>query len=75
MVSLQGGKSSLNIRGSNPTWEVANKCLNAIELVEVVEKNKDGPLPSPKVPLLVNDWQWRKLISCSRAWSFFLNLV
>ena len=27
-------------------YEVANKCLNVCELVEMVERNKDGSLPS-----------------------------
>lgn len=66
MVSLQGGKSPLNIRGSNPAWEVANKCLNAIEWVEVVEKNKDGPLPSPVIS------QW---LAVEKAHFLFQSLV
>lgn len=49
MVSLQGGKSPLNIRGSNPTWKVANKCLNVRKQTEVVERDKRW---SPPLSLL-----------------------
>ena len=40
----------LKMRGSYLKCKVANKCVNVREWVEVVEKNKDGPLPSPAFP-------------------------
>ena len=30
------------------------KCFNVCEGVELVERNKDGPLPSPAVPWIVS---------------------
>ena len=37
---------SLKICDSHLTCEVANNSLNICQQVEVVEMNKDGPLPS-----------------------------
>ena len=39
---------------SNLTCKQANKYANVRERVEVVEKNKDDPLPDPVVPLFVS---------------------
>ena len=58
LVSQKRGKSHqvevwwlqtlcLKICGSHFTCKVANNCLNVLEMGQVVEKNKDGPLPFP----------------------------
>ena len=39
----------LKVRDNRLTCKVANKFLNDCKRVEVVERNKDGPLPSPTV--------------------------
>ena len=41
----------LKIRGNHLTSKVANKCLNVLEQVEMVERNKNGPLPSSWWPV------------------------
>ena len=33
------------------------KCFNVCEGVELVERNKDGPLPSPAVPCIVSAYE------------------
>ena len=57
MVNQSNGKSikwlqavRLKIRDSHPTCKVAKKCLNVRELVELVDENKDGFLPSTALP-------------------------
>ena len=54
MINLKLKLTSINaiqlkIHGSHFTCKVASISLNVRERVEVVEKNEDGPLPSPAV--------------------------
>ena len=44
----------LKICVSHLTWKVANKCLNVCERVEVEERNRNDPLPSPAVMCIVS---------------------
>ena len=44
----------LKICGSHLRYKVVNKCLYDHEQVEVVEKNKDVPLPFPNVLWIVS---------------------
>ena len=65
MVIQKGGKSHpaavwqvqvvrLTIGGSHLACKVANKCLNVRESMKVVERNKNGPLPSPAATRIVS---------------------
>lgn len=42
------------MRGSHLTSKVTNECLNFRERMEVVERNKDGPLHSPTILWIVS---------------------
>ena len=42
------------MRRRNLKYKVENACLNVCEQMEVVQRNKDGPLPSPAVPEIVS---------------------
>ena len=46
-------KSGIN----HPKCKVAIKCLNVLVWVEVVERNKDGPLPSPAILRIVSVYE------------------
>ena len=45
----------LKMPGSHTACKVANECLNLHEQVEVVERNKDDPLPSPAVLWIIKE--------------------
>ena len=44
----------LKIGGTQLTCQVANKCLNLPEQMEVVERNKEDPIPSPAVLWIIS---------------------
>ena len=47
----------LKICGSHLTCKVANKGLNAHELLDVIERNKNGPFSSPAVLWIISVWK------------------
>lgn len=39
------------------TCKVENKYVNAHELLDVIEKNKNGPFPSPTILRVISFWK------------------
>ena len=50
------------MRGSHLTSKVTNECLNFRERMEVVERNKDGPLHSPTILWIVSVCVWKETL-------------
>lgn len=44
----------LKLQRSHHTCQVANKCLNNLEQLNVVDRNEYGPLPTPAVPQIIS---------------------
>ena len=62
----------LEIYDIHLTCKVENKCLNVRERVEVIEWDKDGPLPSPIALWVVSvrerkPWQKKKIKNAKNA--------